>query len=245
MQNANSLLIALACVSAIGALTPTTASGQLAQAVDDYKHDRPLQYAPSDPWTRSRLFNQHIKHAGWFYNCDGEQCKRNSPYIFWKTHQENDLPARTPWWQRVNQTVAEVKQRIADGGCADGSCDPAQTTGCLECTDCSSSAGCSCTARSLQEDYSDHQDSTYDSCPTCSSASHDHDERLSQRPPTPNGGPISAVQTTAAQTETRDNFRVLNKPLQATRDRPVTINLTPGINRVAGLESLDTRIKNR
>ena len=122
------------------------AHGQLAQAIDDYKHDRPFQYAPSDPWTRSHLFNRHTKHSGFAYNCDGEECKRNSPYICWKTHCENDLPARVGWWNRLNRTAAEVKQRIADGSCTTScqetaSCKCHQTSNtCGGCSDCAAGA---------------------------------------------------------------------------------------------------------
>ena len=113
------------------------------QALKDFKFDRPFQYAPSDPWIRSGLFNAQTKHRGLGYNCDGEECKRNSPYIYWKNHTENDLPARKGWWQRLSQTTAEVKQRIADGNCNQcarkvpcHSCQQ-QKGGC--CSDCQSS----------------------------------------------------------------------------------------------------------
>lgn len=117
---------------------PSVANGQLAQVLNDYKHERLFQYAPGDPWTRSNLFNRHTKHHGFAYNCDGEECKRNSPYICWKTHHEDDLPHRTGWWQRLNQTVGDIKQRIADGSCT--AC--AQTDPCQRCQQSSSCGGC-------------------------------------------------------------------------------------------------------
>lgn len=227
MRNAFSFLIAMACVSATGTLMPAATEAQLAQAADDYKHDRPFQYAPSDPWTRSRLFNQHIKHAGWFYNCDGEQCKRNSPYIFWKTHHENDLPAATPWWQRVNQTVAEVKQRIADGGCADGNCRPAQAT-CSSCETCSAGRNGSLNSAALP-------------------IPGDHHSHLACQSPSLSGSIAKAAPPNHAT-----DAPPINKPLQpknalqkATRNHPAIVKRTAAVPRNAGLESLDTRIKNR
>lgn len=118
-----------------------SAHGQLTQVFKDYKHDRPFQYAPNDPWTRSNLFHRHTKHYGLTYNCDGEECKRNSPYIYWKTHHENDLPQRTGWWQHISQTASAIKQRIADGACMEHStaitsqiCQQCQSVnGCQNC----------------------------------------------------------------------------------------------------------------
>lgn len=229
MRNVNFYLLALACVTAIGSLTPAVAYGQLAQAIDDYKHDRPFQYAPSDPWTRSRLYNQHIKHAGWFYNCDGEQCKRNSPYIFWKTQHQPDLPTGTSWWQRLNRTTAEIKQRIADGSCADGDC--------VVCEKCRSTGGSLSTATPSA------------SCPRCASNPANH------APPTNHlisdaigdGGPAAIASTDPRQTN--DLPQPKNNPLQATRTHPAVVHRKVAANRTsnrpAGLESLDTRIKNR
>ena len=123
----------------LGTIQP--AHGQLAQAIDDYKRDRPFQYTPCDPWSRSKLFNRQTKHSGFSYNCDGEESKRNSPYICWKTHYENDIPARVGWWQRLNVTAADVKQRIAEGSC--NTCQEATSCQCSktapshhECSNC-------------------------------------------------------------------------------------------------------------
>jgi hypothetical protein len=120
------------------------AHGQLSQVLSDYKYDRPIQYAPSDPWTRSKLFNRQTKHFGFGYNCDGEECKRNSPHICWKNTPQNDRPCKTGWCQRLNQTVAEVKQRIADGSCVD--CN--QVTPSQHCQQ-----GCNCEHRA---DHPEH-----------------------------------------------------------------------------------------
>jgi hypothetical protein len=111
-------LIALPTLWASGIISPRHTHGQIAQAINDYAGDRPLQYAANDPWTRSQIFKRHTKHAGFAYNCDGEECKRNSPYITYTTKPLTNLAAGTNWWQRTFQAVAEVKQRIADGSCA-------------------------------------------------------------------------------------------------------------------------------
>ena len=129
------------------------AHGQLAQAIDDYKNDRPFQYAPCDPWTRSHLFNRQTKHSGLAYNCDGEESKRNSPYICWKTHYENDLPTRVGWWNRLSRTAAEVKQRIADGSCTT-SCQETSSCKCRQ-TSCTSSGCSSCATATEQMTYAE------------------------------------------------------------------------------------------
>lgn len=135
-------LISSIGIAACWVNTAHHAHGQLSQVLNDYKYDRPLQYAANDPWTRSKLFNRQTKHYGFGYNCDGEECKRESPYICWKNHTENDLPCKTGWWQRLNQTAAEIKQRIADGNCVKcAQCDPCQRCQqgkCGGCSDCQS-----------------------------------------------------------------------------------------------------------
>lgn len=108
------------------------------------------QYAPGDPWTRGKLFKAQTKHCGFGYNCDGEEQKRNSPYIYWKTQTAQDLPACKSCWQRLSQTAAEVKQRIADGNCVQcvqaAPCQSCQQANggnhcdCLDCLDCLSAS---------------------------------------------------------------------------------------------------------
>ncbi len=93
---------------------PQQAHGQVSHTINAAPS---LQYAPGDPWTRGKLFNLQTKHFGFGYNCDDEECKRNSPYICWKNQTADDLPTRKGWWQRLSQTTAEIKQRIADGNC--------------------------------------------------------------------------------------------------------------------------------
>ena len=99
----------------------------------DYRDGRPFQYQPSDPWTRSKTFKTHIGHGGKFYNCDGEEDKRNSPYICWKTHHEYDLPPKQKFWPSLQCEIAEIRQRIRDGA---GAC--CQDQGTCDCQTCQS-----------------------------------------------------------------------------------------------------------
>ena len=113
---------------------------ELRKAINDYRNERPFQYQPSDPWVRSKLFQAHTKHRGFFYNCDNEECKRQSPYICWKLHFENDLPTRMTWKQRIRHELGQVRQRIYDGagmcaegcGCSEGN----QSVSSGQCSDC-------------------------------------------------------------------------------------------------------------
>jgi len=90
--------IATCCVGA------EQVQAQLVPAIKTRRFEPAFQYSPTDPWTRSKAIQVQTKHYGFFYNCDGEECKRNSPFIKWKGHCETDLP----------------KQRISDGGCGCG-----------------------------------------------------------------------------------------------------------------------------
>ena len=95
----------------------------------DYRLEKPFQYQPSDPWYRGKVFNTHTGHYGLFYNCDNEECKRNSPYICWKVHHERDFPK----WKRpryyIIQDLNKIRSRISNGGCAPHS-------PCRECEEC-------------------------------------------------------------------------------------------------------------
>lgn len=97
---------------------------QIVSAVDVLKSGRfepPYRYRPSDPWTRTLATTFQTGHIGKFYNCDGEEAKRNSPWITWKTHCERDLPTKVGCLDRWRCQIAEVKQRIADGACCTAS----------------------------------------------------------------------------------------------------------------------------
>ena len=91
-------------------------------AVQDYR-SAPYPYSSHDPWTRSNVFNAHTGHAGFFYNCDEEECKRYSPYICWKNFCGAQLPARRGLWGGLKFDLAQVRRRIRDGSCAADGCD--------------------------------------------------------------------------------------------------------------------------
>lgn len=110
-------------------LSQTATAQEIRQTIRDYCTDKPFTYAPCDPWTRGKVFNLQTGNAGLFYNCDGEEDKRNSPYICWKTHHEKDLPPRRGLWRGLKMDVEQVRQRIRDGA---GACCP---TGC-RCLKC-------------------------------------------------------------------------------------------------------------
>lgn len=84
-------------------------------------------YKPSDPWTRGKLYNIQTGNSGLFFNCDGEQAKRYSPYICWKPILEKALPSRKGIWNSIKEDIADVTQRVRDGSCCDLGCS---------CSDC-------------------------------------------------------------------------------------------------------------
>ena len=112
----------------------------------DYRVDAPIKYQASDPWDRGFIFRNHINHAGFFYNCDGEECKRNSPYLFY-TQATPDCRLRTRDY--IKRQLNEVRWRVQAGGCGEADCYP----GC----DCEPGVNLNCNVRpdSVNIDYSD------------------------------------------------------------------------------------------
>lgn len=127
-----------ACLFCFQVFTCNDVEAQVRQAYADYHGDRVFRYQPSDPWVRSRMFNLHTGNGGLFYNCDGEQSKRNSPYICWKPHFENDFPPFGGLWCHIKEDVEAVRQRILDGSCCDTGCNSnacnCQQSGCATCS---------------------------------------------------------------------------------------------------------------
>jgi hypothetical protein len=130
--------LALASLSVSAADSVAQLRSEVRQVRTDYGLNNQIQYAPDDPTTRSRLFTLQTGHAGAYYNCDGEECKRNSPYICWKTAHSDRLH-RTFWdvtqWKRDWQRIA---QRICDGGCCGSKTAKAsprlkESCGCAAC----------------------------------------------------------------------------------------------------------------
>jgi len=103
-----------------------THAQEIAKIRDDY-HSGPITYSPDDPWTRSKLFNAHTGHSGKFYNCDGEECKRYSPYIYWQTNCQSLTPPGRGLLNQLRRDQGRIQQRIADGAgaCACPNCPPA------------------------------------------------------------------------------------------------------------------------
>lgn len=128
--------VGIVVVSLIGILGDHNdlAAQEVRKTLNDYRRERVFQYQPSDPWTRSKLFQTHTKHYGLFYNCDNEECKRQSPHICWKEHFEKDFPTWMTWRQRIRHEVGQVRQRIWDGSCAD--CESSYAGGECPCDAC-------------------------------------------------------------------------------------------------------------
>ena len=111
----------------------TTSAQELKKTRSDY-HSGGVQYSPDDPWTRSKVFQAHTGHAGFFYNCDQEECKRYSPYIYWKSNCQPLWPARIRLIDGIQADLAKVRWRI-DAGCC--GCQY-----CLSSRDCSAGQNC-------------------------------------------------------------------------------------------------------
>jgi hypothetical protein len=85
--------------------------------IKDYICNAPRQFTPSDPWTTGRVFRTQMGHGGIFYNCDGQEDKRFSPYIDWRC-QNLACSEWFPLRDDICQQIDEVKQRIRWGkGC--------------------------------------------------------------------------------------------------------------------------------
>ncbi len=77
----------------------------------------PIAYAPTDQDTRSKRLRMQTGHYGLFYNCDDEECKRNSPYICWNSQHKADWYGG--WKNAWRKDRNDIVQRLLDGGCAD------------------------------------------------------------------------------------------------------------------------------
>ena len=90
----------------------------------------PISYSPSDPEFRSKLFRLQTGHAGLFYNCDGEESKRNSPYICWNSQHSADW--RNGACEACRRDRADVRQRVVDGSCCPQKKSNCQCDSCLK-----------------------------------------------------------------------------------------------------------------
>ncbi len=80
----------------------------------DYFVNQPHQYSPDDPWCTGVAFRNHMGHGGLFYNCDHQEDKRFSPYIYWRT-QRQDCHPKFPILSCINQQIGEVRRRVCWG----------------------------------------------------------------------------------------------------------------------------------
>ena len=85
----------------------------------DYCKLVPRAYSPDDPWTMGKILRTEVGHGGFFYNCDSEECKRNSPYINWH-HQNTDpfvcrpiLTDMSSSWPKSNAGLPGVRATSA------------------------------------------------------------------------------------------------------------------------------------
>lgn len=102
---------------------------ELKKFLRDYRDERVYNYSATDPNDRGKVFRTHTGHYGAFYNCDGEENKRNSPYICWKPHHERVFPPRLGFCENLRRDIAEITQRINDGSC--GTCP--SNCNCQQC----------------------------------------------------------------------------------------------------------------
>lgn len=89
----------------------------VADFVRDYFKLVPRAYSPDDPWTMGHVLRKEVGFGGFFFNCDGEQNKRYSPYIRWNC-QIVDCPKRLIHDPLIQQ-LHEIRQRVRWGGCID------------------------------------------------------------------------------------------------------------------------------
>jgi hypothetical protein len=92
----------------------------------------PAAYQPSSPQNENLLFRAQTGHYGRFYNCDGEESKRNSPHICWKRSHDPQLPIWLGWRERIRHEASQIIQRVIDGSCCGG--------GGTVCPDCETNA---------------------------------------------------------------------------------------------------------
>lgn len=82
---------------------------------------RTYHYAPELPGgIKGWIYRETTGQNGRFYNCDGEEAKRYSPYIDWSTNCHCEyLPT---WGTVLRRDIREVKERVRSGACRDGNC---------------------------------------------------------------------------------------------------------------------------
>ena len=108
---------------------PSANGQELAKIRSEYIDNPIRQYQPADPWHRSFLYKLQTGHYGRYYNCDGEEEKRNSPYICWNNYDCPTIPKKN-CIDCVNEQLHKIKRRIRDGSCRSSNCSTCQSSTC-------------------------------------------------------------------------------------------------------------------
>jgi len=95
----------------------TQAIGQ--NVYQDYWVNRTGSYSPQDPWQKGHIFRTHTGHDGLFYNCDGEEEKRCSPWIRWGQRPCDDLLSPARIRGEYKQSLCDALERLKLGSCQD------------------------------------------------------------------------------------------------------------------------------
>jgi hypothetical protein len=83
----------------------------------DYGWNRRGYYSPNDPWQKGLVFRTHTGQDGLFYNCDGEEDKRCSPWIHWPQRPCDDLLSLRRVHEERVQTIRNAVNRVQMGSC--------------------------------------------------------------------------------------------------------------------------------
>ncbi|MBL8890586.1 MAG: hypothetical protein JNL67_11465 [Planctomycetaceae bacterium] len=94
----------------------------------DYRVNPTGPYSPQDPWQKGRVFRTHTGHDGLFYNCDGEEDKRCSPWIRWGQRPCDDLLAPSRIRAEYQESLCDALERLRSGSCQNA-CGLTQGTG--------------------------------------------------------------------------------------------------------------------
>ncbi len=106
------------CIAAILLVSGWCQMAAAQNVIKDYSCNAPRQFAPETPWEVGKVLKIHIGHGGRFYNCDCQENKRHSPYIYWQCQSPMCTKQRHPVLCDIKQQWHEVKQRVRWGkGC--------------------------------------------------------------------------------------------------------------------------------
>lgn len=137
LRNALGAILILAAGTLAGSVG-STARAQQAEGLGLRSWDVST-YAPDSPWSHGKVFQRWIGHGGVGYNCDREECKRNSPYITWKSVSRCET--KRVGWSVLQHDIEEVKARVRAGQCQQP-CWPRQL-----CPDCNQTCDCDACSR--------------------------------------------------------------------------------------------------